>query len=92
MNAALQITLRCSLSRRQAQLYAALRRNLTLQDLLTLGRAAGGGGPAGRVGQPVVNAAASSRLMGLIMQMRKVGSKISSSSSSRAAAAAVRRR
>jgi hypothetical protein len=70
LNPNLQITLRCSLSRRQAQLYAALRRNLTLQDLLTLG--VRGGGAAGRGGKPVVNAAASSRLMGLIMQMRKV--------------------
>jgi hypothetical protein len=65
----LQITLRCSLSRRQAQLYAALRKNLTLQDLLAMGARAAA---AGRGGKPLVSAAASSRLMGLIMQMRKV--------------------
>eukprot|EP00878_Enallax_costatus_P024646 GHUV01026322.1.p1 GENE.GHUV01026322.1~~GHUV01026322.1.p1 ORF type:complete len:413 (+),score=173.87 GHUV01026322.1:652-1890(+) len=59
-----EIMLRCRLSRRQAQLYAALRKNLTLQDLVAMGAKAGGGpGPSG---------AASSRLMGLIMQMRKV--------------------
>ncbi|WIA08331.1 hypothetical protein OEZ85_007772 [Tetradesmus obliquus] len=66
-----EITLRCSLSRRQAQLYAALRRNLTLQDLLAMG-ARSAAGAAGRPGKPAVSAAASSRLMGLIMQMRKV--------------------
>ncbi|WIA28393.1 hypothetical protein OEZ86_010939 [Tetradesmus obliquus] len=66
-----EITLRCSLSRRQTQLYAALRRNLTLQDLLAMG-ARSAAGAAGRPGKPAVSAAASSRLMGLIMQMRKV--------------------
>lgn len=60
----MQIMLRCRLSRRQAQLYAALRKNLTLQDLVAMGARAGGGAGGG--------GAASSRLMGLIMQMRKV--------------------
>lgn len=60
----MQITLRCRLSRRQTQLYAALRKNLTLQDIVAMGAKSGGAaGPSG---------AASSRLMGLIMQMRKV--------------------
>lgn len=65
----MQITLRCRLSRRQAQLYAALRRNLTLQDLVAMGARAA----AARGGKATNNAVVSSRLMGLIMQMRKVG-------------------
>lgn len=61
-----QIFIRCRLSRRQSQLYAALRKNLTLQDLVAMGsKSSGAGGAAG-------GGAASSRLMGLIMQMRKV--------------------
>jgi hypothetical protein len=86
----LQVTLRCPLSRRQKELYAALRKNLTLQDLVAMNSkmaaaaaaaaagaaGAGSSGPAAGSSAPVTAAsssAASARLMGLIMQMRKVG-------------------
>jgi hypothetical protein len=85
-----QVTLRCALSRRQAQLYAALRKNLTLQDLVAMnskmaaaaagagtagaGAGAAAGGAAGAAPAAASSSsAASARLMGLIMQMRKVG-------------------
>jgi hypothetical protein len=75
----LQVTLRCALSRRQAQLYAALRKNLTLQDLVAMNSkmaaaaaAAGATGGVAAAAPVVSSSAASARLMGLIMQMRKV--------------------
>lgn len=73
----LQVTLRCALSRRQSQLYAALRKDLTLQDLVAMNTrmaaaAAAAGGAAPAAGAAVSSSAASARLMGLIMQMRKV--------------------
>jgi hypothetical protein len=86
------VTLRCPLSRRQKELYAALRKNLTLQDLVAMnskmaaaaaaaaagGAAAGGsGGPAAAPVTAASSSAASARLMGLIMQMRKVGAQSS---------------
>lgn len=87
-----QVTLRCALSRRQAQLYAALRKNLTLQDLVAMNSkmaaaaaAAGAGGGAAPAAPVVSSSAASARLMGLIMQMRKVGGGLSCCTSARIA-------
>lgn len=75
----MQVTLRCPLSRRQAELYAALRKNLTLQDLVAMNSkmaaavaAAGGGAGAAAPPAATSSSTASARLMGLIMQMRKV--------------------
>lgn len=65
--------MRCSLSRRQAQLYAALRKRLTLADLLSMGmaQAAASAAASASAAAQGKGGAGMSRLMGLIMQMRK---------------------
>jgi hypothetical protein len=68
-----QVTVRCSLSRRQAALYAELRKQLSIQDLMAIGAGAGmQSATGGAAGGGAAGGAATSRLIGIIMQMRKV--------------------